>query len=108
VAGLILLILFPMKKFFFLALVFHFLLFTFKLSAQPKYEFRGVWVATVDNIDWPSEKYLSTDSQKIEFIKLLDMHQRNGMNAIIAQIRPATDAFYPSQYEPWQASRTLL
>ena len=69
--------------------------------AQPKYEFRGVWVATVANIDWPSNKYLSTDSQKTEFIKLLDMHQRNGMNAIIAQIRPATDAFYPSQYEPW-------
>ena len=69
--------------------------------AQPKYEFRAVWVATVDNIDWPSTKYLSTDSQKAEFIKLLDMHKRNGMNAIVAQIRPATDAFYPSQYEPW-------
>ncbi|MFM2338314.1 MAG: hypothetical protein RL115_1507, partial [Bacteroidota bacterium] len=24
------------------------------IYAQPKYEFRGVWVATVDNIDWPS------------------------------------------------------
>lgn len=69
--------------------------------AQSKYEFRAVWVATVDNIDWPSSKYLATDSQRIEFIKLLDMHQQNGMNAIIAQIRPATDAFYPSQYEPW-------
>ena len=79
----------------------YFLLLTSHLSAQPKYEFRAVWIATVDNIDWPSEKYLSSDSQKIEFIKLLDMHQRNGMNAIIAQIRPATDAFYPSQYEPW-------
>ena len=69
--------------------------------AQHKQEFRGVWVATVDNIDWPSSKLLSTDSQKIEFTKLLDMHQRNGMNAVITQIRPATDAFYPSQYEPW-------
>jgi uncharacterized lipoprotein YddW (UPF0748 family) len=90
-----------MKKYFFLIILFPFLLFTFHLSAQPKYEFRAVWVATVDNIDWPSEKYLSTDSQKTEFIRLLDMHQRNGMNAIIVQIRPATDAFYPSQYEPW-------
>jgi len=90
-----------MKKYLILLFTFYFSLFTFNLSAQPKYEFRGVWVATVDNIDWPSEKYLSTDSQKIEFIKLLEMHQRNGMNAIIAQIRPATDAFYPSQYEPW-------
>ncbi|CAN5304437.1 family 10 glycosylhydrolase [soil metagenome] len=80
---------------------FYFLLFSLNIYAQPKYEFRGVWVATVDNIDWPSTKKLSTDSQKIEFIKLLDLHKANGMNAIIAQIRPATDAFYPSPYEPW-------
>ena len=69
--------------------------------AQPKNEFRGVWVATVDNIDWPTKGNYNSDSQKAEFIKLLDMHQRNGMNAIIMQIRPAADAFYPSQYEPW-------
>lgn len=69
--------------------------------AQAKPEFRGVWVATVDNIDWPSNRNLNSDSQKVEFIRLLDMHQRNGMNALIVQIRPATDAFYPSQYEPW-------
>src|SRR6187431_1913731 len=69
--------------------------------AQAKPEFRGVWVATVDNIDWPSKGNFSSDSQKVEFIKLLDMHQRNGMNALIVQIRPCTDAFYPSPYEPW-------
>ncbi len=71
------------------------------LFSQTKAEFRGVWVATVDNIDWPSKGNFNSDSQKVEFIKLLDMHQRNGMNAMIVQIRPATDAFYPSQYEPW-------
>jgi uncharacterized lipoprotein YddW (UPF0748 family) len=70
-------------------------------SAQAKPEFRGVWVATVDNIDWPSKGNFNSDSQKVEFIKLLDMHQRNGMNAMIVQIRPVTDAFYPSQFEPW-------
>ncbi|HEY5407104.1 MAG TPA: family 10 glycosylhydrolase [Ginsengibacter sp.] len=74
---------------------------TQKIVAQPKYEFRGVWVATVDNIDFPSTKFLSTESQKAEFISLLDMHKRNGMNAVVVQIRPAADAFYPSQYEPW-------
>ena len=72
-----------------------------KLFAQPKYEFRGVWVATVDNIDFPSSKLLSTEAQKAEFISLLEMHKRNGMNALVVQIRPATDAFYPSEYEPW-------
>ncbi|HKP32110.1 MAG TPA: family 10 glycosylhydrolase [Chitinophagaceae bacterium] len=69
--------------------------------AQPRYEFRAAWIATVDNIDWPSKKTLSVDSQKVEFINLLEMHKRNGMNAVIVQIRPAADAFYPSQYEPW-------
>jgi uncharacterized lipoprotein YddW (UPF0748 family) len=68
---------------------------------QPKYEFRAAWIATVDNIDWPSRKGLSADSQKVEYLRLLDMHQRNGLNAVIVQIRPATDAMYPSQYEPW-------
>lgn len=71
------------------------------LYSQSKPEFRGVWVATVDNIDWPSKGNFNSDSQKVEFIKLLDMHQRNGMNAMIVQVRPVTDAFYPSQYEPW-------
>ena len=71
------------------------------IVAQTKPEFRGVWVATVDNIDWPSKGNFNGDSQRAEFIKLLDMHQRNGINAMIVQIRPCTDAFSPSQYEPW-------
>ena len=67
----------------------------------PKYEFRAAWVASVENIDWPSQKGLPVDSQKVEFTRLLDMHQRNGLNAVVVQIRPAADAFYPSPYEPW-------
>ena len=70
-------------------------------QAPINYEFRAVWVASVDNIDWPSSKNISVEEQKAEFIKLLDMHQQNGMNAVIVQIRPAGDALYPSQYEPW-------
>jgi uncharacterized lipoprotein YddW (UPF0748 family) len=75
--------------------------FLSKLTAQSQPEFRGVWVATVDNIDWPNQGDFNTDSQKISFIKLLDMHQRNGLNALVVQVRPCADAFYPSQYEPW-------
>jgi uncharacterized lipoprotein YddW (UPF0748 family) len=78
---------------------------TFSLSGITQlprnFEFRAVWVATVDNIDWPSSKNLSVEEQKEEFIKLLDMHQQNGMNAVIVQVRPAGDAIYPSKYEPW-------
>jgi uncharacterized lipoprotein YddW (UPF0748 family) len=69
--------------------------------ANPPAEFRGVWIATVDNIDWPLPKQYNAEDQKREFIRQLDLHQRNGMNAVIVQVRPASDAFYPSQYEPW-------
>ena len=83
-------------------LIFYFLYHvTLPAAAQPKREFRGVWVATVDNIDWPVKGNYNSDSQKMAFIKLLDMHQRNGINALIVQVRPAADAFYPSPYEPW-------
>jgi uncharacterized lipoprotein YddW (UPF0748 family) len=67
----------------------------------PKFEFRGVWVATVNNIDWPSRPGLTTEQQKKEVIDLLDLHQGLGMNAVIFQVRPCSDAFYPSQLEPW-------
>jgi uncharacterized lipoprotein YddW (UPF0748 family) len=77
------------------------ILFITNSKAQAKPEFRGVWVATVDNIDWPTKGNFNSEAQKAEFIKLLDMHQRNGINALIVQIRPAADAFYPSQFEPW-------
>ena len=71
------------------------------LFAQPKYEFRGVWIATVANIDWPKSGVTDPEQQRQDFIRILDQHQRNGMNAMIVQIRPAADAFYPSPYEPW-------
>jgi uncharacterized lipoprotein YddW (UPF0748 family) len=67
----------------------------------PKREFRGVWVATVANIDWPSKPGLSADQQKQELIGLLEQHKANGMNAIILQVRPAADAFYSKSREPW-------
>ena len=70
-------------------------------QAAVKPEFRGVWIATVSNLDWPEKPTINSDEQKRQFTRLLDMHQRNGINAIIMQIRPATDAFYPSPYEPW-------
>lgn len=74
------------------------------IQAQPQnplHEMRGVWIATVTNIDWPSTRNLTTDQQKQEFINVLEMHRQNGMNAIFMQVRPAADAIYPSQYEPW-------
>jgi len=68
---------------------------------HPKREFRGVWVATVVNIDWPSKAGLSSDEQQKEFTAILDQHQKSGINAIMLQIRPAADAFYGQSMEQW-------
>ena len=67
----------------------------------PKREFRAAWIATVGNIDWPSKRGLSAQQQQQEYTNYLDFLQSNGFNAVIVQIRPAADAFYPSPYEPW-------
>ncbi len=66
-----------------------------------KREFRGVWIASVANIDWPSRPDLSTEAQRNEFRDILNQHQRNGINAVIVQVRPSADALYRSAMEPW-------
>jgi uncharacterized lipoprotein YddW (UPF0748 family) len=64
-------------------------------------EFRAVWIATINNIDWPSKPNLSVDEQKSEFLKLLDTFQQFNLNVVILQVRAASDAFYQSTTEPW-------
>ena len=64
-------------------------------------EFRGVWVATVANIDWPSRPGLPADSVRAELVALLDRAAALRMNAIVLQVRPAADALYASPHEPW-------
>ena len=67
----------------------------------PKREFRAAWVATIGNIDWPSKQGLDAEVQKSEFRSLLFQCKKNGLNAIIVQIRPAADALYESPFENW-------
>lgn len=64
-------------------------------------EFRGVWIATVANIDWPVSPDSPWEVQKGEFLKLLNYYKNLNFNAVIVQIRTAGDAFYPSNYAPW-------
>jgi uncharacterized lipoprotein YddW (UPF0748 family) len=70
-------------------------------SAPVMTEFRGVWIATVDNIDWPSRPGLDASDQQRELIKLLDRAQQLHLNAVLLQVRPGCDALYPSKFEPW-------
>ncbi len=64
-------------------------------------ELRGLWVATVNNGDWPSRRDLTVDQQKQELVAIFDRAAALHLNAIFLQIRPAADAFYPSSLEPW-------
>lgn len=64
-------------------------------------EFRAVWVATVDNIDWPSKRNLSSSEQRAEMIHILDIAKSMNLNAVVLQVRPSADALYRSKLEPW-------
>lgn len=68
---------------------------------EPDREFRAAWVATVSNIDWPSNRNLSTERQKAELIGILDRAVEINLNAIVFQARTMCDALYASRYEPW-------
>jgi len=67
----------------------------------PQREFRGAWIATVHNIDWPSRENLPADVQKAELVQILDRAVALNLNAIILQVRSECDAMYPSAIEPW-------
>jgi uncharacterized lipoprotein YddW (UPF0748 family) len=64
-------------------------------------ELRGVWVASVANLDWPSRKGLSTAQQQAELRAILDRVADLKFNVVIFQVRPAADALYASKLEPW-------
>ena len=64
-------------------------------------EFRGVWVSTVFNLDYPSKPGLDEKTLKEEALFLLDKAQEMGMNAVVLQVRPCGDAIYPSKLYPW-------
>ncbi|MEL6739245.1 MAG: family 10 glycosylhydrolase [Planctomycetota bacterium] len=70
-----------------------------ELPAAPE-SFRGLWVATVANIDWPSEPGLSPRAQREEMRAIVDLATRLNCNAIVLQVRPMADAIYPSELEP--------
>jgi uncharacterized lipoprotein YddW (UPF0748 family) len=68
--------------------------------AAPR-EFRGAWVASVANIDWPSLRDLTTDQQRAEIVAIVERAKKLNLNALIVQMRPSADALYFSPLEPW-------
>lgn len=74
------------------------LLFTINTFSQ---EMRGIFVPSIFNISWPLNDTDSTEKQKQDLIDIFDTSVKNNYNAIFLQIRPAGDALYKSDIEPW-------
>lgn len=64
-------------------------------------QFRGMWLATVANRDWPSRPGLTAAEQRAELLAFLDTAVARRLNAVVFQVRPTADALWPSRYEPW-------
>ncbi|MEW2087169.1 family 10 glycosylhydrolase [Streptomyces sp. NPDC005283] len=64
-------------------------------------EFRGMWLASVANRDWPSRPGLTAAEQRAELLAHLDSAVARRLNVVVFQVRPTADALWPSPYEPW-------
>ncbi len=64
-------------------------------------DLRGVWIASVNNINFPSKPGLTAEEQKKELDKIVENAEYMGLNAIFFQVRPTGDALYKSSIYPW-------
>ena len=64
-------------------------------------DFRGLWVATVLNLDYPLKATTDSETLKREALKIIEDADAMGINAIVLQIRPSGDALYKSSIYPW-------
>ncbi len=64
-------------------------------------EFRAMWVATVYNLTYPTSGSLNATQLRAELQSIVDAAASTGLNAIVFQIRPESDAVYRSTIEPW-------
>lgn len=64
-------------------------------------EMRGVWVASVENLDYPAAASVSGEELRAQADAVLDGADRYGFNAVFLQVRPCSDALYPSEFYPW-------
>src|SRR5690606_26080572 len=92
---------FFMRRTLFLALFL--LLLSCGVHKAPTEEFRGVWIATVANIDWPERPDDPVAKKKEDFLAILDFYRAMNFNAAIVQVRTAGDALYATDLAPWSA-----
>lgn len=62
---------------------------------------RGVWVSTVYNLDFPSSATTDSTRLKSDIDTIVSNCVDMGYTAIFLQVRPCSDALYPSSIYPW-------
>ncbi len=67
---------------------------------NPDSEIRGVWIASVFNIDYPSSNSLTAEALQAELDAILETCVKNKLNTVFFQVRPACDALYQSELFP--------
>ena len=75
-----------------------------QVGRTPKYEYRAVWLTTIENLDWPHTKVKTpadVEVQKKEMLVLLDSLQAMHINTVLLQVRVRGDVIYPSAIEPF-------
>jgi uncharacterized lipoprotein YddW (UPF0748 family) len=71
------------------------------ISSAKAEALKGAWVASVYNLNFPSHVGLSPDIQKAQIRQIVEAAARSGLNALMVQVRPESDALYSSRIEPW-------
>lgn len=64
-------------------------------------DMKGIWVATVYNLDYPSSPTTDVNTLKSEIKTILNNISEMGYNAVFFQVRPSADSFYKSDIFPW-------
>ncbi|MEM9258800.1 MAG: family 10 glycosylhydrolase, partial [Bacteroidota bacterium] len=70
-------------------------------SDTPSRELRGVWMASVLNIDYPQNPTPNATTLQADFRSQLYRLRQAGINTLFVQVRPAGDALYLSAHAPW-------
>lgn len=72
-------------------------------SAQ---DMKGIYVSTVLNLDYPAAPTTDSTQLQLQIDNIITNCSNLGMNAIFFQVRPCTDAMYPSSIFPWSKYAT--
>ncbi len=70
-----------------------------EVQVQSREEMRGVWIPCMTL--QANEDERNEDGYREKIRTIMSTCEQNGLNTVIVQVRPFSDALYPSRYFPW-------